>query len=99
MCSAVADPCEVAGNDCTAYCYVAWLLIGLSFAATIYAAVAAVAMPLFGKRIRCRLGNWAAVSVLKPLCGIEPRLYENLADGLRAGPPLLSVAIWRVFAH
>ena len=55
-----------------------WLLVGLCCAATVYAGVAAVAMPFFGKRAAgCHLG-WTSVSVLKPLCGTEPRLYENL---------------------
>jgi len=44
-------------------------------------------MPFFGKRIRYRLGNCAAVSVLKPLCGIEPRLYENLATFCEQADP------------
>jgi ceramide glucosyltransferase len=55
-----------------------WLLVGFCCAATVYAGVAAVAMPFFSKRAGvCHVG-WTSVSVLKPLCGIEPRLYENL---------------------
>jgi len=55
-----------------------WLLAGFCCAATVYAGVAAVAMPFFSKRAgACHVG-WTSVSVLKPLCGIEPRLYENL---------------------
>jgi ceramide glucosyltransferase len=57
---------------------VEWLLVGFCCAATVYAGVAAVAMPFFSKRSGvCHVG-WTSVSVLKPLCGIEPRLYENL---------------------
>ena len=69
-----------------------WLLIVLCCAATIYALLAAVAMPRFTKRglsgerhagkprphgtLREPV---ASVSVLKPLCGMEPHLFENLA--------------------
>ncbi|WP_144154187.1 bacteriohopanetetrol glucosamine biosynthesis glycosyltransferase HpnI [Paraburkholderia sp. BCC1885] len=55
-----------------------WLLAMFCCAATVYAGVAAVAMPFFGKRPGTRHVGWTSVSVLKPLCGIEPRLYENL---------------------
>jgi ceramide glucosyltransferase len=57
---------------------VEWLLVGFCCAATVYAGVAAVAMPFFSKRSGVRHVGWTSVSVLKPLCGIEPRLYENL---------------------
>jgi ceramide glucosyltransferase len=62
-----------------------WLLIVFCCSATLYAIVAAVAMPFFGsasfagKRPKYRSVAIAPVSVLKPLCGIEPRLYDNLA--------------------
>ncbi len=55
-----------------------WLLVGFCCAATVYAGAAAVAMPFFRKRTGVRHANWTSVSVLKPLCGAEPRLYENL---------------------
>ncbi|HEY1995528.1 bacteriohopanetetrol glucosamine biosynthesis glycosyltransferase HpnI [Paraburkholderia sp.] len=55
-----------------------WLVVAFCCAATVYAGVAAVAMPFFGKRAAVRHVGWTSVSVLKPLCGIEPRLYENL---------------------
>ena len=55
-----------------------WLLFALCWIATYYSLVAAFAMPFFSKRAGvCHVG-WTSVSVLKPLCGIEPRLYENL---------------------
>ena len=76
-----------------------WVLLAGCAGASLYAMVAAVAMPFHATR-RCRAvrrGNDddtdsnafevsrfphsfvnAGVSVLKPLCGAEPRLYENL---------------------
>nr|WP_321817986.1 MULTISPECIES: bacteriohopanetetrol glucosamine biosynthesis glycosyltransferase HpnI [unclassified Paraburkholderia] len=63
-----------------------WLLAALCGAATFYAICAALTMPRFGSaaqvREAARLARTRkplAVSVLKPLCGAEPRLYENLA--------------------
>ena len=55
-----------------------WLLIALCWIATFYTVVAAFAMPFFTKRAAIRRVGWTSVSVLKPLCGVEPRLYENL---------------------
>jgi len=55
-----------------------WLLFALCWIATFYSLVAAFAMPFFSKRAGVRHVGWTSVSVLKPLCGIEPRLYDNL---------------------
>jgi ceramide glucosyltransferase len=61
-----------------------WLLLVGCGAASLYAMLAAVAMPFFAARrggaARCQTDPFtnAGVSVLKPLCGAEPRLYENL---------------------
>jgi ceramide glucosyltransferase len=70
-----------------------WVLLGGCVGASLYALLAAVAMPFFASRRRVA-GSPAqgasrnshalypfkhvGVSVLKPLCGAEPRLYENL---------------------
>lgn len=61
-----------------------WLLVALCCAATAYAVVAALALPSArALLVRSRDGQAARgaqpVSVLKPLCGDEPRLYENLS--------------------
>ncbi|WP_434109814.1 bacteriohopanetetrol glucosamine biosynthesis glycosyltransferase HpnI [Paraburkholderia caffeinilytica] len=67
-----------------------WLLLSGCVSASLYAMLAAVAMPFFAaRRVRTPGGAGGAslplppfanvgVSVLKPLCGAEPRLYENL---------------------
>jgi ceramide glucosyltransferase len=58
-----------------------WLLLAGCVGASLYAVVAALALPFLGLRGSTRsLGPFApvSVSVLKPLCGVEPRLYENL---------------------
>jgi ceramide glucosyltransferase len=61
-----------------------WLLLSGCCAASVYAVFAAVAMPSFASRRTAAVRHAAhqfagvGVSVLKPLCGAEPRLYENL---------------------
>lgn len=71
-----------------------WLLVVLCCAAAAYAVVAALAMPSArtlrqeqAKR-RARAGAAVgAVSVLKPLCGAEPRLFDNLSTFCRQTHP------------
>lgn len=70
-----------------------WVLLAGCGFASLYAIVAAVAMPFFTMRRTSAVAGAAqsaaedsteslftpvGVSVLKPLCGVEPRLYENL---------------------
>ncbi|WP_053568805.1 bacteriohopanetetrol glucosamine biosynthesis glycosyltransferase HpnI [Caballeronia cordobensis] len=58
------------------------LISCLVFVAAAYSIVAALAMPRFERRIAKKSENAVddhGVSVLKPLCGAEPRLFENLA--------------------
>lgn len=61
-----------------------WLLVALCCAATAYVVVAALTLPsarALAQRTAGAPRREAAdpVSVLKPLCGAEPRLYENLS--------------------
>ena len=64
-----------------------WLLLAVCWIATSYSLVAAFAMPFFSKRPDSRRVGWTSVSVLKPLCGIEPRLYENLVTFCKQAHP------------
>lgn len=60
-----------------------WLMVGLCCVTSLYVLVAALAMPRLGSRTKVRAATYAkppsSVSVLKPLCGDEPQLFENLA--------------------
>jgi ceramide glucosyltransferase len=54
------------------------LLLAVSIASTIYWAAALRRVAVFGRRRRALPTSAPAVSVLKPLCGIDPALSENL---------------------
>ncbi len=63
-----------------------WIVVVLCGVAAFYGLVAALTMPRLGSAAlvreaarRARRAQPQPVSVLKPLCGAEPRLYENLA--------------------
>jgi ceramide glucosyltransferase len=63
-----------------------WLAVAVCGVAAVYAICAAFTMPHLGSTALVRAAARRAralapvpVSVLKPLCGAEPRLYENLA--------------------
>jgi ceramide glucosyltransferase len=63
-----------------------WLVVALCCVVSLYAVCAALTMPRLGSASlvceaarRARARQPVGVSVLKPLCGAEPRLYENLA--------------------
>jgi ceramide glucosyltransferase len=72
-----------------------WLVIGLCCASTCYATIAALVHPGWRRNdlnARCEAPDandsaYAPVSVLKPLCGAEPRLYFNLETFCRQTHP------------
>lgn len=60
------------------------LMVGMCCMTSLYALVAALAMPCLGGsrakfRVLTNANPRSSVSVLKPLCGAEPRLFENLS--------------------
>ncbi|WP_338927083.1 bacteriohopanetetrol glucosamine biosynthesis glycosyltransferase HpnI (plasmid) [Mycetohabitans endofungorum] len=61
-----------------------WLIVTVAAMAVLYAVIAAAASlrgrrPSHQARLNVLGAPLASVSVLKPLCGLEPRLFENLA--------------------
>jgi ceramide glucosyltransferase len=58
--------------------YVAWTLLGLAWIGSAYQILAAYAFTRLAKQSPTALSARPAVTLLKPLCGEEPQLYENL---------------------
>jgi ceramide glucosyltransferase len=85
--AAVFGDIVATGTCITAPPPAAWLVVAACCMATLYALFAALTMPRFGCAAhvrnaarRARAARHAPVSVLKPLCGTEPRLFDNLAS-------------------
>src|ERR1700739_3181570 len=88
--------------------YAQWLLAAVCGGATVYAAVAAGLLRRSAAATRrTRHGRakpapaavLGAVSVLKPLCGAEPRLYENLASFCEQTHPCFQLLFGVSSAH
>jgi ceramide glucosyltransferase len=71
--------------------YVGWILLGGSAVGCLYLLYAGFAVRRFARRPRPRLAAPPAVSVLKPLCGEDPGLYENLRSLCRQDYPTWQV--------
>ncbi|MBN3758087.1 glycosyltransferase [Paraburkholderia sp. Tr-20389] len=73
--------------------HIYWLPMALVFGAAFYAVVAVVASRISASRAVARERRAAPtpVSVLKPLCGAEPRLFENLATFCEQTHPCFEV--------
>ena len=73
--------------------HIYWLPMALAFGAALYAVVAVIASRV--STVRAAAGERSAaptpVSVLKPLCGAEPRLFENLATFCEQTHPCFEV--------
>ena len=73
--------------------HIYWLPMALAFGAALYAVVAVIASRV--STVRAAAGERTAaptpVSVLKPLCGAEPRLFENLATFCEQTHPCFEV--------
>src|SRR5438034_10679351 len=71
--------------------YVADVLVALAFVAAGYWAWAAYRAHAFGRRRPALAGFTPAVSVLKPLCGVQPFLYETLRSFCEQAYPSLQL--------
>ncbi|CAB3769245.1 bacteriohopanetetrol glucosamine biosynthesis glycosyltransferase HpnI [Paraburkholderia solisilvae] len=87
--------------------YAQWLLAAICCGATVYAAcaagllrrAAAAAAPRGARSRQPAPEAIGAVSVLKPLCGAEPRLYENLATFCEQTHPCFQLLFGVSSAH
>lgn len=77
---------------------IGWLLIALAASGCVYLLASATMIVRFFRANDPIPSSHAAVSILKPLCGVEPRLTENLATFLQqdhAGPIQLLCGVGR----
>ncbi|MBR8173920.1 bacteriohopanetetrol glucosamine biosynthesis glycosyltransferase HpnI [Burkholderia cenocepacia] len=78
-------------------------MVGLCSATSLYALFAALAMPFLGSWKKIRAVAYSnppsSVSVLKPLCGAEPQLFENLATFCEQDHPCFQLIFGVASAH
>lgn len=78
--------------------FASWLIVIVAALATFYAVIAA-AVSLRGRRVlhpaerNVPAATLAPVTVLKPLCGLEPRLFENLATFCEQDHPCFELLV------
>lgn len=70
---------------------IAWVLIGASGIGCLYLAVAVWSVRCLLRRRTARAVTLLPVSVLKPLCGEDPDLYENLRSFCRQSYPAFQI--------
>jgi ceramide glucosyltransferase len=57
-----------------------WIFLALAIAGIVYLLFASACLAAFGARRSDERASPAGVTILKPLCGDEPRLFENLSS-------------------
>lgn len=70
---------------------VQWVLLAAAASGSLYLIAAALAVREFMRRPQARLEDRPPVTVMKPLCGEEPELYENLRSYCRQRYPRLQL--------